>query len=113
VPGPRPAPANNAFGIEQAIQLIRRLPTGNADLVMTVVKQTLESLNVDVHQLIDSADAKAVALESRINELMHEVAALEEKINAKNELIIELQDQERELNTVKEQLNMARGPVPR
>ena len=37
------------FGIQKAIELMRELPSQNVELVVQVVKKTLESMNVDAN----------------------------------------------------------------
>src|SRR5688500_18326378 len=63
---PPPPPPDSGFGIDDAVQLMRQLPNRNIDLVMQVVKKTLESMKVDVAKIIDGATKKEHVIEERI-----------------------------------------------
>jgi len=55
------------FGINAAIQLMRSLPVDqNPELVVTVIKTTLESLRVKVPDIIADATRKQADLERRV-----------------------------------------------
>src|SRR5437879_3904659 len=60
-----------SYGIENAIQLMRALPSAdaNVELVVTVIKTTLESLKVKVSDIIEDAVRKEKDLEGRVSNL--------------------------------------------
>ncbi len=64
-PTPKPAaePAKPTYGIQNAIELMRQLPSDNVPLVVEVVKKTLESLHVDIGSIITDAERKAALAE--------------------------------------------------
>src|SRR5690242_165842 len=72
-PAPAPAPVEEErpnYGIENAIQLMRALPVDqNVELVVAVIKGTLESLKVKVSDIIDDANRKEKDLEGRVTNL--------------------------------------------
>ncbi len=64
-PPPRPPEPKEEvpeFGIDKAIELMRKLPGDNTELVVQVVKTTLESLKVKVATIIEDANKKATDL---------------------------------------------------
>src|SRR5262249_4806975 len=63
-------PASVDYGINAAIQLMRSLPVDqNPELVVTVIKTTLESLRVKVPDIIADATRKQADLEKRVDTL--------------------------------------------
>src|SRR5262245_27309325 len=55
------------YGIEQAIALMRTLPVNqNVELVVHVIKATLESLDVKLLEIIEDAASKQHTLEKQI-----------------------------------------------
>jgi hypothetical protein len=104
---PQPAPPTSAFGIDEAVQLVRQLPTRNTDLVMQVVKKTLESVHVDVGQIIDGATKKEQVIEDRISTLRKEIERLEAQIAQSKKEIGQLESEQKEVTSVKERLLMA------
>src|SRR4051812_934682 len=75
-PGP-----NLGFGIDHAIQLLRSVPMDqNVELVVSVVKTTLESLNVRVADIVRDAIRRQKDLENRVGTLKGEIAALEKQM---------------------------------
>src|SRR5262245_18041228 len=83
-PEPAPEPEEPArggdYGIDQAIELMRRLPDANAELVVRVVKTTLESLRVSVGSIIRVAERKESRIRMRVDGLRKEIAELEAEI---------------------------------
>ena len=77
----------NAYGIEDAIKLMRQLPKVDSEILITVVNKTLESANIKVSTIIADAEGKEnnikernVRLGSRIKELENEISQLNEEI---------------------------------
>src|SRR6266545_6088697 len=61
------------YGIEKAIELMRLLPADNIELVVQVVKKTLESLQIQVPSIIKDASRKQQDIEGRIDVLKKEI----------------------------------------
>lgn len=101
---PLPEPA---FGIDEAVVLMRQLPSRNIDLVMQVVKKTLESLRVDVPKIIEGAAEKEHRIEQRILSLKAEIETLEGKIATHRKEISGLEAEQKEVLQVKERLSLA------
>jgi hypothetical protein len=106
-PAPAPAPEPADYGINKAIELIRSLPDDNMELVVLVVKTTLESANVKVSTIINDAVRKQSMLEKRIDSLAREVSALEAEVAARKREIATLEADYKETSTVKEWLVVA------
>jgi hypothetical protein len=102
------APGSAAYGIAQAILLMRSLPVDqNVELVVRVIRQTLESMHVQLPDIIDDASAKETALQGRMERLDMEIEAYAEQIEVRRQEISQLQAELRETSTVKERLVLA------
>lgn len=95
------------YGIDKAIELMRSLPQENVELVVTVVKTTLESLNVKLGVIIKDATRKQENIQSRIKVLKGEIAEYEQEIATRKTEIENLETDFKETSTVKERLQMA------
>lgn len=94
-----------AYGIEDAIKLMRTLPAeGNAELVVRVVKHTLESVNVHLTDIINDAAAKQKALGERRTALLQQISELEGEIAKRREEIYRIEADLDETTNVKERL---------
>ena len=96
------------FGINAAIQLMRSLPVDqNPELVVTVIKTTLESLRVKVPDIINDASRKQADLERRVETLTKEIGDYEKEIAQRREEISRLEADHKETTSVKARLEMA------
>ncbi|HEU5058763.1 MAG TPA: hypothetical protein VFU21_19655 [Kofleriaceae bacterium] len=114
LPGVAPAPARpvarapvSTYGIDDAIQLMRTLPQENVELVVRVVKHTLESTRIDIGAIIDDASQKQQRIEARVQVLKDAIADLEREIQVRKKEIDELETDHRETTKVKERLILA------
>ncbi len=98
-----------SYGIEQAIQLMRTLPQNDTsvELVVTVIKATLESLKVKVADIIDDASRKQKDLESRVANLKQAIGDFEKEIATRKEEIGRLEQDHTETTMVKGRLELA------
>jgi outer membrane murein-binding lipoprotein Lpp len=113
-PRPEPSPKLTSgpdFGIQNAMELMRKLPPDNIPLVVSVVKTTLESLAIDVESIIEDAKVKRAKIAERISGLEAEIADLEEEVAARREEIKALRDDAAETKLVQERLQMATGEL--
>jgi predicted nucleic acid-binding Zn-ribbon protein len=101
------APDMPEFGIQKAIQLMRELPQQNVELVVAVVKKTLESMSVDVATIIDDAKTKQAKIQGRIKTLEDEIQELKDEISAREEEISALKTDFAETRQVRERLELA------
>jgi hypothetical protein len=100
-------PARPAVGIDHAIMLMRQLPTDkNVDLVVRVLKTTLESLNVRVVDIIADATRRQQDIEGRTAQLKAEIAGLEQEIAKRTDEIQRLDAAHAETTKVKEHLEL-------
>lgn len=106
-PEPEPEAEPPPYGINDAIQLMRALPQDNVELVVQVVKRTLESTKVQVTAIIDDASRKQETIENRIGVLKREIADFEEEISTRRGEIDRLEADHAETTTVKERLQLA------
>jgi hypothetical protein len=121
-PGPSsganlPGPRTGAYGIEETIRLMRTLPVEqNLDLVVGVVKSTLESMNVRLSTIIEDAAHKQQTIEQRIAGLKGEIGELEKEIAKRRQEIDGLEQDLAETTKVRERLERAetsaRPPLP-
>jgi hypothetical protein len=107
----RPTGATGAtgsdYGIENAIALMRTLPSENVELVVQVVKHTLESARIDIGAIIEDATEKQQRIEARVSVLKGAIADLEREIETRKTEIGELETDHRETSAVKERLVLA------
>ena len=92
------------YGIQDAIELMRKLPNVNSDIVITVVRKTLESANIQVNEIVADAQKRETEIEDRSDQLIMEIEKLESKISALNEEITELNTEIEETTKVKDLL---------
>ncbi len=95
------------YGIDDAIALMRTLPSENIELVVQVVKQTLESARIDIPVIIEDASAKLQRIDGRIVVLRDAIAELEREIDTRRAEIDQLEAENRETTRVKERLMLA------
>src|SRR5690349_7440748 len=77
--GPRPY-----YGIQNAILLMRTLPVDqNPELVVAVIKSTLESLKVKVSDIIDDASRRQQDIETRVASLRQHILDFEKEIETR------------------------------
>ena len=111
-PAPRSEPVEEDprphYGIDQAIQLMRALPVDqNVELVVQVIKTTLESLKVKVSDIIDDADRKTKDLEDRVSNLKRAIADFEKEIETRKAEIARLEADHSETSSVRQRLELA------
>jgi hypothetical protein len=100
------------YGIEEVIGLMRELPQENRELVVTVVKKTLESTQIDLGEIIDGAEHKEARLRDKTQTLQSEIKNLQQEIEKRNREIALLQKDLKETSSVKEKLELAQQLHP-
>jgi hypothetical protein len=109
-PEPPPEPVeeyDTSFGINKAIELMRTLPSDNVELVVQVVKLTLESTKIKISTIIEDATRKQEDIQGRIKVLKNEIADFEKEIATRRDEIAGLEADFDETSTVKERLVLA------
>jgi predicted phage tail protein len=104
---PKPAKRALSYGIEDAIGLMRKLPRENTDVVVSVVKQTLESTQISIDDIIADATDKEERLLNKNTQLEREIKDLQAEIATRNKQIADLLADHKETVTVREQLQLA------
>jgi hypothetical protein len=105
VPGPAQRPA---YGIEEAMRLMRSLPVDqNVDLVVHVIKSTLESMNVRLADILNDAAHRQQVLGTRIKDLKGEIAGLQNEVQTRQSEIARLEKDLAETTSVRERLATA------
>jgi cell division protein FtsB len=102
-----PAPRTLSYGIDNAIELMRSLPSDNIELVVKVVKHTLESLQIRTTDIIQDAVSKQESIETRLKQLRTEIAEYEKEIASRQKEIEKLNGEYKEANTVRKHLELA------
>ncbi|HET6611641.1 MAG TPA: hypothetical protein VFG83_06620 [Kofleriaceae bacterium] len=97
----------SSYGIEQAIELMRTLPSDNVELVVRVVKQTLESTHIKIPRIINDAAKKQSDIQGRIKVLRDEIAEHESEIATRRSEILSLEADYNETSLVKDRLSLA------
>jgi hypothetical protein len=95
------------YGIKKAIELMRMLPNDNVELVVRVVKTTLESTNISVASIIKDATRKQTEIEGRVDTLKKEIVNLEAEIAKRRGEIAVFDADHKETSMVKERLVLA------
>ncbi len=97
-----------AYGIEDAIKLMRSLPVDqNLELVVRVIKGTLESMSVRLPTIIEDAARKQQSIQDRTAALNTEIGGLEKEIAKRREEIAGLEADFAETTKVKQHLELA------
>jgi hypothetical protein len=100
-----------AYGVVEAIQLMRSLPLDqnnqNTELVIKVVRATLGSLNVRVEDIIEDATRRQKSIQEGISSLHLHVAELEKQLDLRRREIAARETDLKETTSVKERLQMA------
>jgi hypothetical protein len=105
---PTPPPTlQTGWGVENLTKLMRELPNGNVELVVRVLKKTLEAVRISVPGLIQDAARRETELEEKMAGHRRAIAALEDEISSKRRAIEDLELHYREVMMVKERLNLA------
>ena len=104
---PRRPASSAGYGINDAIALMRTLPSENVELVVQVVKHTLESAHIDITAIIEDASGKQERIEGRVAVLRDAIADLEREIATHRKEIGELEADHQETTRVKERLVLA------
>jgi len=102
----RVSPRKPHYDIEKAVQLMSGLPDGDPQLVVTIVQQTLESMGVDVSDIILNAEEKEGRLNEQHKQLRSSIQQLETQIADKNQQIKSLLEDLKKTSTVKQQLQL-------
>lgn len=96
-----------AYGIEEAILLMKALPRDNNEVVVTVVKKTLESTNIEVQDIIDDANTREERMRAKQKQLETEIKNLQSEITQRNQRISELVQDLKETSDVRQRLQLA------
>ena len=95
------------YGVDKAIELMRGLPTDNVELVVQVVKVTLESAKIRIGAIIEDAGVRLEEIQGRVKHLKGEIADLEQEIAQRRDEIGKLDSDFRETTMVKDRLQLA------
>lgn len=105
---PPPAETIMRYGIEDAIKLMRSLPVEeNENLVVRVMKTTLESLKVRIGEIIDDAVKRQEVLGKKVADYKAQIVSFEREIEARRHEIHRLEEELGEVTRVKERLQAA------
>ncbi len=97
-------PDTRLYGIDSVINLMRKLPQGDLDTIVSVLKHTLDSVDVELSHIIEDADDKVNTINDRLGELRVEISQLQNNIKARMEEISHLESDLAETLDVKEDL---------
>jgi hypothetical protein len=103
---------NRSYGVADLIRLLKTIPVDqHPDLVVRVVKTTLESVGVHSSHVIDDALRHEGAINDRIAVLEGEIEGLSSEIHARKEQIAQLRVELSETTYAKERLQSAEGAI--
>jgi hypothetical protein len=98
---------NDDYGIDKAIELMRTLPSENIELVVQVVKFSLESVGIHLPTIIQDAVRRQNDLQGRITALKAEIADLESEIKQRRDEIAKHEADHKETSVVRDRLELA------
>ncbi len=98
-----------SYSIEDAILLMRELPSDQRDMVVSIVQKTLSSANISVADILDDAARKLNRLGTRKSQLNKEIAELEAGIKERQSEIEKITIDSEETETVKVSFEAASG----
>lgn len=96
-----------SYTIEDAIKLMRSLPQDNQEMVVTVVKKTLESTRINIRDILADADIKENQIKQQQEKLEREIKQLKAKIAERNQRIETLKEDMITTVSVRESLQLA------
>jgi hypothetical protein len=97
-----------SYGIGDVIRLLRTLPVDqHGELVVRVIRTTLESVNVHVSSLIEDASKQQHKLSERISTLQSQILELTKQIDTHREEVARLEADLAETTSAKERLKSA------
>jgi hypothetical protein len=105
--GTKVTPETDDYGIEKAIELMRTLPQENVELVVQVVKFSLESVGIKLPVIIEDAIRRQKDIQGRIGVLRGEIAELEQEIKTRRDEIDRLEADHKETSMVRDRLELA------
>lgn len=100
-------PETDDYGIEKAIELMRTLPQENVELVVQVVKFSLESVGIKLPTIIEDAIRRQKDIQGRIGVLKGEISELEQEIKTRKDEIERLDADHKETTMVRDRLELA------
>ena len=105
---PMGSDSSSRYGIDDAIKLMRRLPRDDISLVASIVRETLESTNIKVDNIISDAEKKEKSLDDHISRLNDEITELKDMIEKRTGQINNLKGDLEETRQVKKDLAVVR-----
>ena len=118
-PTPAPPPAapkagSQSYGIADVIRLLRTLPVDqHAELVVRVIRTTLESVNVHVSDLVQDAARHQQKLGDRITALQAQIQDLSKQIDTHRSEVARLEAELSETTTARDRLQHAEQAAAR
>ena len=104
------ASSNRSYGVADLIRLLKTIPTDqHPDLVVRVVKTTLESVGVQSSQVVDDAIRHETQVNERIKVLESEIEGLTGEIQTRRDQIAQLQVDLAETTYAKDRLLSVEG----
>jgi hypothetical protein len=105
---PAAAASARRYGIEDAIHLMRKLPLDqNVELILLVIRNTLNSMNVSMKDVIDDGSAKQERLRTNLAGLEATISALEKEMQIRRQEMEAVEADLAETTLVKQRLEMA------
>jgi chromosome segregation ATPase len=97
-----------SYGVADIVRLMRTLPVEkNAELVVEVVRSTLESVRVRVADIIEDAVRKQQELSEHVAKLQSEILQLESDISVRREEIAGVEAELAEVTAARQRLELA------
>ena len=96
-----------SYGIQEVVNLMRDLPDSNQEAVVAIVKQTLESAEIKISEIIVDGEFKESDMTTQINNLNSEIERFQSEIEKRKIKITQIKQELQETNDVKNLLKIA------
>jgi hypothetical protein len=102
--------ARRPYGVAELITLMKTIPIDHQpDLVLQVIRTTLESVGVRISDIMDDASRHETNVKDRISSLEGEIDGLVQQIDRRRDLITQLQGDVTELTYAKDRWQSAQS----
>ncbi len=92
------------YGVDQALMLLRQIPSdkSNEKMVVSIVRQTLESTGIDIPRLLAAASLRQDEVTNEIVRIQGEISSFHQAIEEKTVIVQQYQEQLAEIGSLRE-----------
>jgi len=107
-PNQYPSVPPGGYGIEQALALLKSIPTEGVDekVVVDIVRKTLESAGISIPALLEIANRRQDEITNEIVRIQGEIATLHQQIEERTGQVSFFQEQLAEIGSLRERFEV-------